>query len=132
MAGDTEPGSDSFDRCSTEPAFGYELKAIVDRDGNEHEPGGGGVDMVSLELPIKNVIQNTRLRHDLAQGEIFRNRRTGVGTHSPETVARGFVNNGITDPNVADRLLIVDDYHVSNPEMDRDEPRPCMLPPDKR
>ncbi|QRG24096.1 putative Rep protein [Halorubrum virus Humcor2] len=129
LNGQIEPESEAFDRRSTEPEFGYELKAIVDRDGNEHEPGGGGVDMVALELPIKNIIRNTRLRHDLAQGEVFRDARTGVASHNPETIARRFVNNGIMDPNVADRLLVVEDYHVNNPTMTREEPRPCMSPP---
>ncbi|TKX64503.1 hypothetical protein EXE45_16490, partial [Halorubrum sp. SP9] len=129
LNGEREPDSEAFDRRSTEPAFGYELKAIVDRDGNEHEPGGGGVDMVSLELPIRNIIQNTRLRHDLAQGEVFRDARTEVASHNPKTVASAFVNDGITDPEVVDRLLIVEDYHVSNPAMDRDERRACMTHP---
>ncbi|VTT87155.1 ORF1 [Halorubrum sp. DM2] len=132
LNGTEQPESESIDRRRREPQFGYELKAIVDADGNEHQPGGGGVDMVQLELPVAYIIENTRLANDLAQGEIFRNGRTGVATHDPETIARGFVNNGITDPDVADRLLIVDDYHVSNPDMDRDEPRPCMLPLDER
>ena len=129
LNGEDSPDSDAFDRRSTEPAFGYELKAIVDSDGNEHQPGGGGVDMVALELPIKNIIQNTRLRHDLAQGEVFRNARTEVASHDPATIAAGFIENGITEPEVVDRLLIVEDYHVSNPAMDRDERRPCMVHP---
>lgn len=132
LDGEMEPDSEAFDRRSTEPAFGYELKAIVDRDGNEHEPGGGGVDMVSLELPIKNVIQNTRLGNDLAQGEIFRDARTEVASQNPRIIATGFVQDGITDPVVVDRLLIVEDYHVSNPVMDREDRRNCMVQPDKR
>jgi len=132
LNGTEQPESESVDRRRHEPRFGYELKAIVDSDGNEHQPGGGGVDMVQLELPVGHLIENTRLANDLAQGEIFRNGRTGVATHDPETIARGFVNNGITDPDVADRLLVVEDYHVSNPAMARDEPRRCMLPPDER
>ncbi|ELZ49816.1 hypothetical protein C464_03714 [Halorubrum coriense DSM 10284] len=127
LNGQIEPKSEAFDRRSTEPEFGYELKAIVDRDGNEHEPGGGGVDMVALELPIKNVIQKTRLANDLAQGEIFRSARTEVASHDPKTIAARFVNNGITDPEVVDRLLIVEDYHASNPAMDRNERRACMI-----
>ena len=127
LDGETEPDSEAFDRCSKEPAFGYELKEIVDRDGNEHEPGGGGVDMVPLELPITNIIQNTRLGYDLAQGEVFRDARTEVASHSAKTIAARFVENGITDPEVVDRLLIVEDYHVTNPAMERNEPRPCML-----
>ena len=129
LDGQREPDSEAFDRGSTETAFGYELKAIVDGDGNEHEPGGGGVDMVSLELPITNIIQKTRLRYDLTQGEIFRDARTAIASHNPETIAAGFVNDGITDPEVADRLLIVEDYHISNPTMDRNERRPCMSHP---
>ncbi|PHQ38018.1 hypothetical protein DJ69_13865 [Halorubrum persicum] len=131
LNGEDSQKSEAFDRRSNEPAFGYELKAIVDSDGNEHQPGGGGVDMVALELPIRNVIQNTRLQHDLAQGEIFRNARTEVASHGPTMIAAGFIENGITDPEVVDRLLIVEDYHVTNPAMDRDEPRCCMLPPDE-
>ena len=91
LDGETEPDSKAFDRRSKESAFGYELKAIVDHDGNEHEPGGGGVDMVPPELPITNVIQNTRLEHDLARGEIFRDARTEAASHSARTIASGFV-----------------------------------------
>ena len=127
LDGETEPDSEAFDRRSKESAFGYELKAIVDRDGNEHQPGGGGVDMVSLELPIRNVIQNTRLGNELVQGEIFRDARTEVASHSARTIASGFVENGITDPEVVDRLLIVEDYHVTNPAMERNERRSCMI-----
>ena len=129
LNGEKEPESEVVDRRSAEPQFGYELKAIVDRDGNEHQPGGGGVDMVALELPIKNVIQNTRLKHDLAQGEIFRDARTEVATHDAKKIAANFVEDGITDPDVVDRMLIVEDYHVSNPAMDRDQKRPCMSRP---
>ena len=82
LDGETEPGSEAFGRRSKEPAFGYELKTIVDRDGNEHELGGGDINMVPLESPIANVIQNTRLQHDLAQKEIFRDERTNVSSHN--------------------------------------------------
>jgi len=129
LNGEKEPTSEAFDRRSTEPSFGYELKAIVDREGNEHQPGGGGVDMVSLELPIKNVIQNTRLGNDLVKGEIFRDARSGVASHNPKVIANIFVNNGITDPEVVDRLLTVDDYHLKNPEMPRNKRRECMVSP---
>lgn len=126
LNGEKEPGSESFDRRSTEPRFGYELKAIVDRDGNEHQPGGGGVDMVSLELPVQNIIKNTRLQHNLVQGEIFRNSLTQFASHSPNQIANSFVKQGITNPDVVDELLIVEDYHITNREMSRDEPRGCM------
>ncbi len=129
LNGEEQPDFEVVDRHSTVPEFGYELKAIVDREGNEHQPGGGGVDMVSLELPVKNIIENTRLANDLVQGEVFRDARSEVASHDPKVIAGRFVKDGITEPEVADRLLVVNDYHVSNPEMDRDEPRPCMLPP---
>ncbi len=128
LNGEQQPDSETFDRRSPSE-FGYELKAIVTPDGEEHQPGGGGVDMVPLELPVKNVIENTRLRHDLVQGEIFRDGRTNVAIHDPELMARRFINQGITDPEVVDRLLVVEDYHVSNPNMERSEPRPCMVHP---
>ncbi|OSP08538.1 hypothetical protein B9H04_06135 [Halorubrum ezzemoulense DSM 17463] len=127
LDGKTEPNSEAFDRRSTDPAFGYDLKAIVDADGNEHEPGGGGVDMVQLELPIQNLIENTRLGNDLAQGEIFRNKQTKIASHNAETIAASLLQMGVTSPEVADRLLTVEDYHISNPQMERDEPRPCMV-----
>jgi len=72
LNGTEQPEFESVDRRRREPQFGYELKAIVDADGNEHQPGGGGVDMVSLESPIKNIIQNTRLGNDLSEGDIPR------------------------------------------------------------
>ncbi|MDB2223468.1 hypothetical protein PM023_02120 [Halorubrum ezzemoulense] len=131
LDGEMEPDSEAFDRHSMEPAFGYELKAIVDRDGNEHKPGSGGVDMVPLELPIRNLVENTRLRNDLAQGEIFRNSQTKFGSHDPKIIASSFLRTGIDKPEIADRLLTVEDYHVSNPQMSRDERRPCMVHPDK-
>ena len=126
LAGKDEPHSDQFDRSSPYE-FGYELKAIVDRDGNEHQPGGGGVDMVSLELPVQHIVENTRLANDKVPGEIFRNSKTNVAHHDPELIARGFINLGITDPDVVDRLLIVNDYHVNDPSKERDQPRPCMV-----
>ncbi len=126
LNGSDRPSTESVDRRWREPQFGYELTAIVDRDGNEHQPGGGGVDMVPLELPVDHIIENTRLGNDLVTGEIFRDARTNVASHKPSTIASGFVNDGITEPEVVDRLLIVNDYHVNNPEMPRDEPRPCM------
>lgn len=132
LNGTERPDSESVDRRRQEPRFGYELKAIVDSDGNEHQPGGGGVDMVHLELPIQNLVENTRLGNDLAQGEIFRNSQTKVASHDPEAIARGFLEMGVDDPEVADRLLTVEDYHVSNPRMSRDEPRSCMIHPDDK
>ena len=126
LNGEQQPNSETFDRTSPYTEFGYELKAIVTSDGEEHQPGGGGVDMVPLDLPAQNIIENTRLGNDLVQGEIFRDGKTGVATHNAETVARRFISQGITDPAVVDRLLVVEDYHVDNPHMDRDKPRPCM------
>ncbi|VTT85899.1 hypothetical protein DM2_1937 [Halorubrum sp. DM2] len=112
--------------------FGYELKAIVNRDGNEHQSGGGGVDMVHLNLPVRNIVENTRLANDLVQGEIFRDSRLGVASHDPKVIASRFIEEGITQPEVADRLLVVDDYHILNPAMGRNKPRPCVNCPEDR
>ncbi|MCG1006054.1 hypothetical protein [Halorubrum lacusprofundi] len=132
LNGTEQPEFESVDRRRREPQFGYELKAIVDADGNEHQPGGGGVDMVSLESPIKNIIQNTRLGNDLSEGEIYRDARTEVASHNQKMIAARFVEDGITDPRVVERFLIVEDYQVSNPSSGRDERRRCMVHPSER
>lgn len=47
----------------------YRLKAIVEKDGTEHSPDSGGVDMVSLELPRARLLEKSRLQYDLKSGE---------------------------------------------------------------
>jgi len=88
--------------------------------------------MVSLESPIKNIIQNTRLGNDLSEGEIYRDARTEVASHNQKMIAARFVEDGITDPRVVERFFIVEDYQVSNPSSGRDERRRCMVHPSER
>ena len=102
----------------------FELIAIVDKNDEEHPPGEGGIDMEPLKLPVKNILENTRLGNDLAKGEVFRNSKTMVATHNARGMASKFVKQGITDPEVVDSLLIVEDYY--------DNDRPCMRHPDER
>ncbi|WP_255151338.1 hypothetical protein [Halorarius halobius] len=51
---DGVPESASFDRPADPNE--WELQAIVDRDGEVHAPGGGGIDMVPLHLPRKPLV----------------------------------------------------------------------------
>jgi len=52
--------------------------------------------MVSLESPIKNIIQNTRLGNDLSEGEIYRDARTEVASRvNQKMIAARFVEDGI-------------------------------------
>lgn len=117
---------ETFRRNSGNAIDEWELVAIVDSDGEEHTPGNGGVNMQPLNLPVQNIVQNTRLRHDLAKGEHYYDRKTGVafsGGCPPENVARFFVEEyGITDPRVADSVLGISDHY----NLDRD----CMAHPE--
>ncbi|WP_224447019.1 hypothetical protein [Haloprofundus salilacus] len=45
-----QPKQESFRRTSLDSE--WQLEAIVDRDGKEHQPGGGGIDMATLHLPV--------------------------------------------------------------------------------
>jgi hypothetical protein len=114
IEGQTSTPCDSYNNESQELGDSWELTAIVDGDGEEHPPGEGGIDMKPLQLPVKHVLENTRLRHDLAGGEVFRNGKTEFASHNPETIARSFVEQGVTDPEMVDKLLIVEDYHSNN------------------
>jgi hypothetical protein len=117
--------AESFTRNSGTPVDEWELVAIVDSDGEEHTPGDGGISMVSVDLPTKNVVQNTRLRHDRRVGEYVYCRKCGValaGGASDESYANHFVeHHGITEPAVVDSLLRISDY--------RDLKRDCMKYP---
>lgn len=111
--------TDSFDRPVE---TGWELVAIVEDDGTEHTPGGGGVDMVDLHLPVGELLNRTRLRHDLRTGEKWRCGSCDFATHQSESMAHHLVDHGFDDASTADRMLIVEDYH--------DHDRDCMAPPD--
>jgi len=119
LDGAHETPADSF----ANPAdTGWELVAIVEDDGTEHTPGGGGVDMVDLHLPVGALLDHTRLRHDLRSGETWRCGSCDFVISHSEHMARHLVNHGFDDPETADRILIVEDYH----QRDRD----CMAPPE--
>jgi len=121
VAGMTEPETESF---HLEPDPGWDLDAIIDRDGEEHLPGSGGVDMVELHLPQRRILEETRLRHETKKGEHVRcgycdmkpaGRREGLAYHLA-------FDHGIQDPEVAERFIVVTDYF--------DLERESMAPPD--
>lgn len=112
-----EPATESFTRPTD--ATEWHLEAIVDADGEEHEPVGDGVDMVELHLPVRHLLQETRLQHSLKSGEVFRCGNCNVAVHQPEWMARHLAEEyGLHDSESADSVLIVEDYH--------DQQRECM------
>ncbi|WP_410764930.1 hypothetical protein [Haloferax sp. DFSO60] len=119
MQGEDDDGTESFGRETLESE--WRLEAIIDRDGEEHAPSGGGVDMVTLKLPVQRILDETRLQHDLQKGEMWRCQKCNFGTHQPEIMARHFVNIGLEEPEAADHVLHVEDYY----EKERD----CMQHP---
>ncbi|WP_058573878.1 hypothetical protein, partial [Haloferax profundi] len=109
---------ESFRRASLESE--WRLEAIVDRDGEEHIPGGGGVDMVSLKLPVQRILDETRLQYDLKKGEMWRCSKCNFGGYNAKSHARHFVEqHGIDHPESADSVLHVEDYFNQN--------RDCMM-----
>jgi hypothetical protein len=120
LDGEREQPHDSF----SEPKLvddDWELIAIVDSDGEEHSPGGGGVDMVSLHMPHRQLLEQTRLRHDLVSGEKFRCEKCHFSTHDHTMMARHLVGHDLTEPMFADHVLKVEDYYNQN--------RSCMEKP---
>lgn len=110
MRGEGDLERDSFHRVPLEPE--WELDAIIDRDGEEHAPSGGGVDMVSLKLPIQRILDETRLRHGLDSGEKWRCSECHVASHDTLWMARHLVEGHALDrPESADHVLHVEDYH---------------------
>jgi hypothetical protein len=115
-----QPTSESFHRPPAPNE--WELEAIIDRDGEEHPPSGGGVDMVTLHLPVRHLLQETRLQYSLKSGEVWRCSECGIALHDAEGMARHFAfEHGADRPESADSLLIVEDYH--------DRQRECMKHP---
>ncbi|UVE51889.1 hypothetical protein KU306_11080 [Haloferax larsenii] len=121
MYGENDCTVESFRRESLESE--WQLEAIIDRDGEEHAPNGGGVDMAPLKLPVQRILDETRLQHSLGRGEMWRCSKCNFAYHGDGTMhARHFVGeHGITDPESADHILLVDDYY--------DEDRECMRHP---
>ncbi len=121
MNGEDDSEPESFRRASLDSE--WHLEAIVDRDGEEHAPNGGGVDMAPLKLPVQRILDETRLQHSLGRGEMWRCSKCNFAYHDDGTMhARHFVGeHGITDPESADHVLVVDDYY--------DEDRECMRHP---
>jgi hypothetical protein len=106
-----EPATESFRRPTD--TIGWHLEAIVDADGEEYEPAGGGVDMVELHLPVRHLLQETRLQHALKSAEKWR---------CSEWMARHLVEEHSLDRvDSAESVLVVDDYH--------DRQRDCMKHP---
>ena len=109
LAGETSPSSESFVRNLFDES--WELDAIIDSDGEEHEPGGGGVDMAPLHLPVRHLLQETRLRHGRARSEEFRCLKCYFGTFTPDTMARHLVDHhDLVKPTAADGVLDVERY----------------------
>ncbi|SHH24006.1 Putative rep protein [Halobaculum gomorrense] len=116
---DTGPESKGFTRPDPlEPE--WELEAIIDADGEEHTPGDGGVDMVTLHLPEKQIREETRLSKPLASGETWRCGKCNFATHNPRMMAGHLVAHGLEDPEAADHVLM---YH---PLSKRRDPREAM------
>ena len=115
---DTGPESEGFARPDPlEPE--WELEAIIDADGEEHTPGDGGVDMVTLHLPEKHIREETRLSKPLRSGEIWRCAKCNFATHGPRVMAGHLVGHGLKDPEAADLILM---YHPLSRNRDpRDE-----------
>ncbi|UVE51792.1 hypothetical protein KU306_01460 [Haloferax larsenii] len=114
---------ESFVRASLKSE--WRLEAIIDRDGEEHLPGGGGVDMAPLKMPVQRVLQETRLQYDLKKGEMWRCSECNVGSYQTKWMARHLVEiHGLDQPESADHVLHVEDYF----EKDRE----CMRHPAKQ
>ncbi len=107
-----EPKTESFENPPpiTEQ---WELDAIIDRDGEEHKPSGsGGVDMVSLHLPIQNIVEKTRLSIPLQRAEVYRCRICNFSSHDNEMMAYHFSHeHGLDQPESVDRSLHYQHYH---------------------
>lgn len=106
--GQVSLSTESFDRDRVDES--YILKAIVEKDGTEHSPGGG-VDMVPLELPKLRLLERTRLQHDIQSGEKFRCERCNIATRSSGVMAAHLVEPGAENSVFAEYLLSIDDYH---------------------
>jgi hypothetical protein len=115
-----EPDTESFHRSVDTTA--WHLEAIVDADGEEHAPGDGGVDMVELHLPVRHLLQETRLQHALKSGEKWRCSACNVAVHNAEWMARHLAGeHGLDRAESADSVLTVDDFH--------EHERECMRHP---
>lgn len=119
IAGETTPSSESFARTAAEEL--WELDAIIDADGEEHEPGGGGVDMAPLHLPVRHLLQETRLRYKLKSGEKLRCSKCRFSTYQRETMAHHLVGHGLDRADAADSILRVETFHGGT--------RPCLKHP---
>ncbi|WP_241768193.1 hypothetical protein [Haloferax sp. ATB1] len=114
MRGEDNSEPESFRRASLDSE--WHLEAIVDRDGEEHAPNGGGVDMAPLKLPVQRILDETRLQHSLGRGEMWRCSKCNFGTYSKRAMARDLVNHGIDNPKHAEHALRVEDYYEHNRE----------------
>ncbi|PSQ31653.1 hypothetical protein BRD16_01710 [Halobacteriales archaeon SW_6_65_46] len=84
----------------------WELVGIVDRDGEVHPPGGGGIDMVPLHLPRTEVSEV--LKDSVREKPTTHLRcECGVGAH-PEDMAAHLSSHGINEPDVATEVVSTD------------------------
>ncbi|MGM0590943.1 MAG: hypothetical protein ACQETI_04810 [Halobacteriota archaeon] len=108
ISGEVSTPVESFSRLQFDEWY---LDAIIDRDGEEHQPDGGGVDMAPLHLPVEQVLEETRLQHALERGEMFRCSKCRFGTHNHEVMARHLVHeHGLQKPDSADSVLHVESH----------------------
>lgn len=98
----------------------WEIEAFIDENGEEHLPSStGGVEMKPIHLPIKHILEETRLRHHGEQGSPkIRCRKDNFATYSPETMAGYLVEKcGIERAEFADHLLEFEAYGKELPEV---------------
>jgi hypothetical protein len=105
------PDSEGFERAPPVKDE-WELDAVIDRDGEEHEPAKDGVDMVPLHLPVKAIQQQTRLSIPLQKAEVYRCRVCDFSSHDADAMASHFFeDHGLEEPDAADRALHYQHYH---------------------
>lgn len=84
-------------------------------------PAGGGVDMAELHLPVEHLLSETRLRHNLRYGEMFRCEKCNFTSNESRVIARHLVDHGFHREDLAEKVLEIDDYYRNS--------RECMSDP---
>jgi hypothetical protein len=95
---DGKPEPDSFRRLSDSSE--WELKEIIDRDGDLHEPGGGGIDMVPLNLPQNRLVTALEDTHQKSECSRYRC-ECGVAAYGQSMASHLLGSHNIRDPDVA-------------------------------
>lgn len=99
---DGYPDSDGFMAFDVDD--GWQLEAIVDKDGELHAPGGGGIDTVSLHLPHESL---TDALHGLVDGSGSARLRCDCGTAAyADSMAYHLIgSHGVKRPGIASGLV---------------------------